>query len=142
MDRQDTNWARNLTVTQRHLKEKVKLSPKEWNKLTSFFIKMKWFISSWFRVAPQGGRVCPKQSVAPGRTGSLSGYVISERQLCEQGHFTDLGYLGRNRTSRGLIYISHFCPLFPLPTVWFYCLWQLDFAVLKIAMQITKMFSI
>lgn len=39
--------------------------------------------------------------------------LLHEHQLCEQGHSANLGYLGKNLTLQELIYISHFCPLFP-----------------------------
>ena len=60
-------------------------------------------------------------SMAPGMTWSFSS-CFCEHQHCEQGHCINLGYLGRILTSQGLIYINHFCPLFPLPIAWFYCL--------------------
>lgn len=48
--------------------------------------------------------------MAPGMTWSFSS-CFCEHQHCEQGHCINLGYLGRNLTSQGLIYISHFLSL-------------------------------
>lgn len=68
-------------------------------------------------------RPWPHGPMAPGMTWSFSS-CFCEHQHSEQGHCINFGYLGRNLTSQGLIYISHFCPLFPLPIAWFYCLWR------------------